>query len=118
MRSNYALLLALGLSLHHVSAGRQEVLEFEDNFDELDFDKWQPEVTMWGGGNNEFEMYVNNRTTSFVRDGVLYLKPVPTADWLGEDAVKNGYQLSLWGGQPGDYCTNADNWGCVRTSGD
>lgn len=50
-----------------------ETLIFEDNFDTLDFSKWQHELTMGGGGNWEFEIYRNNRTNSFVDDGVLHL---------------------------------------------
>ena len=43
-----------------------DTLVWEDNFDTLDFTKWQHEITMGGGGNWEFEMYWNNRTNSFV----------------------------------------------------
>ena len=31
-------------------------LIFEDNFDKLDFDKWEHEITMSGGGNWEFQV--------------------------------------------------------------
>ena len=31
-------------------------LIFEDNFDFLDFNKWQHEITMAGGGNWEFQV--------------------------------------------------------------
>lgn len=31
-------------------------LIFEDNFDTLDFDKWEHEITMSGGGNWEFQV--------------------------------------------------------------
>ena len=31
-------------------------LIFEDNFDFLDFDKWEHEITMSGGGNWEFQV--------------------------------------------------------------
>ena len=48
-------------------------LIFDDEFDTLDFDKWQHELTMGGGGNWEFEWYVNNRTNSFVDNGVLHI---------------------------------------------
>ena len=32
-------------------------LIFEDNFDKLDFDKWEHEITMSGGGNWEFQVW-------------------------------------------------------------
>ena len=43
-----------------------DTLIWEDQFDKLDFSKWQHEITMGGGGNWEFEWYTNNRTNSFV----------------------------------------------------
>ena len=43
-----------------------DTLVWSDDFDTLDFTKWQHEITMGGGGNWEFEMYYNNRTNSFV----------------------------------------------------
>ena len=48
-------------------------LVFEDDFKSLDFETWEHELTMGGGGNWEFEMYVNNRRNSFVKDGVLHI---------------------------------------------
>jgi len=88
-------------------------LIFEDEFDEIDFDVWDHEITMAGGGNWEFQVYWNNRTNSYTRDSVLYLKPTLTADRFGEEFIKTG-QLDLWGGQPGDLCTNPQFYGCMR----
>lgn len=88
-------------------------LIFEDNFDELDLETWQHEITMWGGGNNEFEAYQNNRTNSFVRDGVLFMKPTLTAERFGEDYLYSG-TLDFNGGAPYDQCTCPLNYGCVR----
>lgn len=53
-------------------------LVFEDNFDFLDFDKWRHDITLAGGGNWEFQIYDNNRTTTFTKDGKLNIKPVLT----------------------------------------
>ena len=96
-----------------VSAG--ETLIFEDNFDDLNMKTWQHEITMGGGGNWEFEIYNNNRTNSFVEDGVLYLQPTLTSDYLGEDGVKTG-SLNLWGGAPADQCTSNAFYGCERNA--
>eukprot|EP00794_Sanderia_malayensis_P012291 gene12291-13556_t len=85
-------------------------LIFEDNFDSLDFDTWQHAVSMMSLGHNEFQVYVNNRSNSFVRDGALYLKPTLTSDTYGEDFLKSG-TLDLWG----ERCTcNRGNVGCYR----
>lgn len=62
-------------------------LIFEDNFDFLDFDKWEHEITMAGGGNWEFQVYWNNRTNSYCHDSTLFLAPKLTADRFGEEFV-------------------------------
>lgn len=54
-------------------AASAEQIIFQDDFNTLNFTTWQHEITMGGGGNWEFEMYLNNRTNSFVKDGVLHL---------------------------------------------
>ena len=87
--------------LFAASAYAAEVLVFEDNFDKLDFKKWQHEITMSGGGNWEFEMYQNRRQNSFVKDGVLYLQPTLTVDHIGDAALHSG-SYSIWGGTPAD----------------
>ena len=55
---------------------------------------------MGGGGNWEFEMYVNNRSNSFVKNGALYIQPTLTADNMGADAMVRGGQVDMWGGTP------------------
>jgi beta-glucanase (GH16 family) len=70
---------------------------------------------MGGGGNWEFELYNNNRTNSFTEDGILYLQPTLTADYLGEAGVKTG-SMNLWGGAPADQCTSNAFYGCERNA--
>ncbi|KAJ3162245.1 hypothetical protein HDU88_006728 [Geranomyces variabilis] len=89
---------------------------FEDNFDFLDTKVWKHEVTMSGGGNWEFEMYVNNRTNSYVKNGVLYLQPTLTADNIGADKVRAGYTMDLNGNEDLIHCTDPSSYGCSRTS--
>lgn len=72
---------------------------------------------MGGGGNWEFELYWNNRSNSWVDNGILYLNPTCLADNIGEANLRNGFTMSLWGGGPGDYCTSNAWWGCERSSG-
>jgi hypothetical protein len=78
-----------------------EKLIFEDNFDTLNFKTWQHEQTLGGGGNWEFEWYVNNRSNSFVKDGVLYLLPTMTEDAIGTATLQTG-DVNIWGGSPAD----------------
>jgi len=92
-----------------------DTLIWEDNFDKLDFNKWQHEITMGGGGNWEFEVYRNNRTNSFVKDSTLFLKPTTTADALTEESMMYG-DYNIWGSNPADQCTSNAFWGCERNA--
>jgi hypothetical protein len=53
----------------------------------IDFSLWKHEITMGGGGNWEFEYYINNRSNSFVENGTLMIKPTLTADRIGAQQV-------------------------------
>nr|AGA16572.1 Gram negative bacteria-binding protein 2 [Coptotermes formosanus] len=89
-------------------------LIFDEEFDTFDLSRWNHEKTAAGGGNWEFELYNNNRSNSFVRDGKLFIKPTLTADQYGEDFLSSGV-LNLNGGAPADACTNPTDRGCERT---
>ncbi|KAJ9575893.1 hypothetical protein L9F63_007205, partial [Diploptera punctata] len=89
-------------------------LIFDEEFDVLDFDTWNHEKTAAGGGNWEFEIYNNNRSNSYVRDGILFIKPTLTADAYGSEAYLSSGQLNLNGGAPADECTNPQDYGCER----
>ncbi|XP_013408261.1 beta-1,3-glucan-binding protein [Lingula anatina] len=88
-------------------------LIFEDNFDTLDLSTWEHEITAGGGGNWEFQYYTNNRSNTYVRDGVLFIKPTLTADKFGEAFLSSG-RLDLWGSGPADRCTGNAFYGCER----
>jgi len=90
---------------------------FFDDFKEFDLDTWQHEITAGGGGNWEFQYYTNNRSNSYVRDGILYLKPTLTAETVGEANLMKDFTLSLWGGSPADLCTSNAFYGCERAAG-
>jgi len=89
-------------------------LIFEENWDDLNMDVWEHEITMGGGGNWEFQTYFNNRSNSYVRDNTLYIMPTTLADEKGEDFLWTGTQ-DLWGAQPSDQCTGNAWWGCSRS---
>uniref|UniRef100_A0A6P7GWK3 Beta-1,3-glucan-binding protein-like n=1 Tax=Diabrotica virgifera virgifera TaxID=50390 RepID=A0A6P7GWK3_DIAVI len=63
---------------------------FEDNFDELDLNKWNHEQTLGGGGNWEFQWYTNDRNNSYVKDGELHIRPTLLADQYGNDFLYSG----------------------------
>jgi len=56
---------------------------FYDDFNDFDLSVWQHEINGDGGGNGEFEYYANNRSNSYVRNSILYLKPTYTNDATG-----------------------------------
>lgn len=58
---------------------------FEDNFDWLDTYKWRHDKTLAGGGNWEFQWYDDDPLNSYVEDGILYLRPSFTSDYLGSE---------------------------------
>ena len=62
------------------------------------------------------QYYTNNRSNSFVRDGVLYLKPTLTTDLVGESSLMNA-EINLWGSAPADQCTGNAFYGCQRAGG-
>lgn len=98
----------------------QYALVWQDEFDYLDGNKWQHEVTATGGGNGEFQLYTQDSANSYVRDGKLFIKPTLLADSrnpatgqaYGEGFMQNGV-LNVW--DLYGTCTNSDNDGCYRT---
>ena len=92
-------------------------LALEDDFNTFNLSLWKHELTLSGGGNWEFELYTNNRSNSYVRDGVLYIKPTLLEDDIGLANLKNGFDMNIWGGSPADLCTEPMFYGCERTSG-
>lgn len=93
-----------------------EILIFSDEFDTLNHDTWKHDKTMSGGGNWEFQLYHNNRSNSYVKDGVFHIKPTLTADNIGEGNMRNGFRMDMWGGSPADACTGNQFYGCERGS--
>lgn len=103
------LILLIGIAL----AG--ETLIFSDDFNTFDHKTWQHEQTLAGGGNWEFQWYVNNRSNSYVKNGVLHIKPTLTEDAIGIDQVRTG-DINIWGGSPADQCTQNQFYGCERNA--
>ena len=92
-------------------------LIFDDEFDDFDIARWKHEITLGGGGNWEFQYYDKNRSNSYVRDGVLYIKPSFLVDDIGpENFYSNWYNLDVWGSSPSTLCTGPHFYGCFRTS--
>ena len=90
-------------------------LIFDEEFNELNLSRWGHEITLSGGGNWEFEYYTNNRSNSYVKDGILYIKPTLTNNTFTAPNFMNSGSISLWGGEPADQCTSNAFYGCERT---
>ncbi|XP_059468809.1 beta-1,3-glucan-binding protein-like [Neocloeon triangulifer] len=91
-------------------------LIFEDLFNTIDPLKWTNEVTMAGGGNNEFQVYWNGSVApknasvnTVVTSGVLGIRPYFLSQAYSEAFLSSG-NLNL-----GKFCTASWNNGCNRT---
>ncbi|KAF9569993.1 hypothetical protein EC968_002352 [Mortierella alpina] len=103
--------------IEHKAETVDSCLLFEDNFDRLDNSIWRHDLTMTGGGNFEFQLYINNRSTTFVRDGIFYIRPTLTEARIGTAPLRDGGVLDMWGMDPGTACTGNYNYGCFRVAG-
>lgn len=112
MKKLYIFTILLAFSILSV---RGKII-FEDNFTSFDYTKWKHDITLSGGGNWEFQLYDNNRSTSFVKNGTLNIKPILTEDKIGSDKVRNGYNYDIWGGSIVNQCTGNNFYGCARVS--
>uniref|UniRef100_A0A182KD84 GH16 domain-containing protein n=1 Tax=Anopheles christyi TaxID=43041 RepID=A0A182KD84_9DIPT len=88
-------------------------LIFEDNFNSLDFETWEHENTLSGGGNWEFQWYQNNRSNSYCENGIFYIRPTLLADDTGEAFLSSG-TLNIHGSEPANQCTSPMFFGCER----
>ncbi|XP_055318855.1 beta-1,3-glucan-binding protein-like [Sitodiplosis mosellana] len=82
-------------------------LLLDERFVDFDRDLWKHEVTLGGGGNWEFQWYVDDPKNSFVKDGKLVLRPTLTSVEIGETALESAL-VKL------NPCTNNQWFGCER----
>ncbi|XP_067946744.1 beta-1,3-glucan-binding protein-like [Watersipora subatra] len=115
--------LLVGCNVLHAVAGRTALdnkelgnrglsLVLEDTFDgPFDTSKWNQDVTLWGGGNWEFQAYTNLAQNTFTRKGALHIKPTLTADKYGESFLTSGRwdMRAMYG-----TCTQSASYGCLR----
>ena len=83
---------------------RANTLILDDEFEEFNLTRWKHEITLGGGGNWEFQYYDNNRSNSYVKDGVLYLNPSFLVDDIGDGALRGGYIGLTCGGHSRQPC--------------
>lgn len=51
-----------------------------------------------------------------MKEGNLHIRPILTAEQLGEAAVVNGGTIDMWGTDPPSWCTGNAFYGCMRSS--
>lgn len=97
---------------------RPNQLIFEDNFDNLNLKTWRHSLTLSGKGVSfyncllvnkkkinlhlkayDFQWFDNNRSNSFVKNGLLYIRPTLVADIFGEKFLTEG-TLNIHGSTP------------------
>lgn len=82
--------------------------EFEG--DQLDVNKWKPEVSCWGGGNDERQCFTGRPENVLVEDGILALK-------AREETFTGPRFPEGFPGAPGGERTQTYTSGKVRTRG-
>ncbi|XP_069106216.1 beta-1,3-glucan-binding protein-like [Argopecten irradians] len=89
------------------------VTAFRDDFNTWNAGNYQIEVSAWGGGNNEFQVYVPDHNNLYVKNGNLYIRPTKTIDSPHFNDVYHGDMnlYSLYG-----VCNQHDNNGCHKTA--
>ena len=88
--------ISLDVSMYHgPTEPRTMSLVLDDEFNTFNLSLWKHELTLSGGGNWEFELYTNNRSNSYVKNGVLYIRPTLLEDDIGLDNLKNGFQMDI-----------------------
>jgi len=82
-----------GLDSEHHPSGEGWELVWHDEFNEgqLDRSKWEPEISCWGGGNNEKQCYTDRPENIIVENGVLKLRAQPE-EFEGPE-FPQGYEL-------------------------
>ncbi|XP_062622092.1 beta-1,3-glucan-binding protein-like [Saccostrea cucullata] len=89
---------------------------FRDDFN-THFNKghYTTDVSAWGGGNGEFQVYTPEAANVHTANGYLYLKPTLTVDHhaFNEGTLYNGHMdvRGLW-----HTCTNNVNNGCYKSA--
>lgn len=58
---------------------------------------------------------MNNRSNSYVKEGVLYIKPTMTEDYIGTQQLNSG-SVNIWGMSPAELCTGPQFYGCERNA--
>ncbi|CAG7726700.1 unnamed protein product [Allacma fusca] len=88
-------------------------LIFQEEFDGFNHDLWKYEINMNGGGNGEFQIYDKTGNNSYVRDGILYIRPTLTV----YEKFGGNYEQLFNGDISLDGCTDEggmDGPGCRR----
>ncbi|KAK7485798.1 hypothetical protein BaRGS_00022979 [Batillaria attramentaria] len=75
----------------HSNPGNRHLV-WHEPFDgpNIDMTKWKHEVSAFGGGNWEFQTYTPDPENSYIKNGVLYIRPTLLADKFGDSFMNSG----------------------------
>lgn len=90
---------------------------FRDDFNTFNKADYKIECSAWGGGNHEFQVYVNEPANLYARGGHFYIRPTLTTDdpRYDENRLYHG-RMIVTDFCGGGACTQSTNWGCDRTA--
>lgn len=109
LSESLALAVPDGPDFHPVDAGWTLRWADEFNADQLDLEKWRPEVSCWGGGNNERQCYTGQTENIRVSNGQLLL--------IARAGQAEGPKFPPEFNRPPERASKAFSSGKVRTRG-
>ncbi|XP_052718775.1 beta-1,3-glucan-binding protein-like [Crassostrea angulata] len=110
---NKVVLIPRGLMVPRKS--KRSYTVFRDDFNSFNRGSYHVDVTAWGGGNGEFQVYTPEHNNLHAENGYLYMKPTLTTDHPSFDNNKL-YHGRMDLNELYHTCTNGANYGCSKTS--
>lgn len=108
-KRNEALMLVDDRKARSPGIDEKEKIIFGEEFVEhyLDYDKWRPERTYYGGGNNEFQAYLIDNKCLFIKDHTLHIKPQLSGNLINTlwGNFTNSESTSIGGNTMATQCT-------------
>ncbi|GJQ68275.1 GNBP3 [Trypoxylus dichotomus] len=84
-------------------------LIFEENFDNINVNRWQTEIKFANDPDYEFVIYINDPNNIYHKNGQLHIKPT-----FAEDKYGSGFVTIPGGLDLGVNCTGSDQYECKQ----
>nr|AIY63535.1 endo-1,3-beta-D-glucanase isoform 1 [Lambis sp. AAB-2014] len=102
-------------SPHYLRRRATTVMMDEFNSGHIDMHKWKHTINAgWWGNRHQAQMYTPEPVNTYVRNGVLYIRPTLTEDTFGEGFLRNGNLdvVGHWGSCDNGIC-HAQGWNSI-----